>query len=132
MRYLRWSTVLFASFVIVVGIITAWYMAHHPETRIIPLVLGIMGYTFGSLLGVFLVALLSKRGNDLGNVLAMCCGFAAVLFFSNPLGIQQGLGIEKPFVLAFPWRVTLGTLVTVAIAICFPPQVRVVKAADRE
>ncbi len=119
-RYLRWSTVLFASLVIVVGMITAWYMAHHPETRIIPLVLGIMGYTFGSLLGVFLVALLTKRGNDCGNVLGMCCGFVAVLFFSNPLGVQQTLGIETPFVLAFPWRVTLGTLVTVAVAVCFP------------
>jgi len=119
-RYLRWSTVLFAFFVIVVGVITAWYMAHHPETRIIPLVLGILGYTFGSLLGVFLVALLTKRGNDFGNILGMCCGFIAVLFFSNPFSVQQALGIENPFVLAFPWRVTLGTLVTVAVAVWFP------------
>jgi hypothetical protein len=32
----------------------------------------------------------------------------------------------------FFWRITLGTLVTVAIAVAFPPQVRTPKAADSE
>ena len=31
------------------------------NARIIPIVLGIFGYTYGSLLGVFLVGLLTKR-----------------------------------------------------------------------
>ena len=119
-RILRWSTALFAAFIVIVGLITAWYMAHNDKAQIIPLVLGILGFTFGSLLGVFLVAVLTKsRGNDNGNIIAMCCGFVAVLFLSNPFGIQQALGIGKPFILAFPWRVTLGTFVTVAIALCF-------------
>lgn len=119
-RILRWSTVLFAGFIVAVGLATAWYIAHYPETRIIPLVLGILGYTFGSLLGVFLVAVLTKtRGNDTGNVLAMSGGFAAVLFMSNPFDLQAHLGIHSPFVLSFPWRVTLGTLVTFAVAVCF-------------
>ena len=121
-RILRWSTVLFAVFIVIVGLATAWYMAHEPGAQIIPLVLGILGFTFGSLLGVFLVAVLTKsRGNDLGNVIAMSCGFLAVVVLSNPFGIQQAAGISEPFVLAFPWRVTLGTLVTVAISLCFPP-----------
>ena len=120
-RILRWSTVLFAVFIVIVGLATAWYMAHEPGAQIIPLVLGILGFTFGSLLGVFLVAVLTKsRGNDLGNVIAMSCGFLAVVVLSNPFGIQQAAGISEPFVLAFPWRVTLGTLVTVAISLCFP------------
>jgi SSS family solute:Na+ symporter len=119
-RILRWSTLLFALFIIGVGLVTAWYMAHNPKEPIIDLVLGILGYTFGSLLGIFLVAVLTKRrGNDFGNVLAMCCGFVAVLLLSNPLGIQNRLGINEPFVLAFPWRVTLGTWVTVLVAVCF-------------
>jgi SSS family transporter len=119
-RVLRWSTALFAAFIIFVGLGTAWYMAHDPKAAIIPLVLGILGYTFGSLLGVFLVAVLTKnRGNDVGNIIAMCFGFLAVLVLSNPLGLQKALGISEPFVLSFPWRVTLGTLVTVAISVCF-------------
>jgi SSS family transporter len=125
---LRWSTVLFAFFIILVGVATAWYMAHNPTAAIIPLVLGILGFTFGSLLGVFLVAVLTRtRGSDFGNVLAMICGFAAVIFFSNG-DLQKLAGFVTPgadgqpvpaLVLAFPWRITVGTFVTIAIALCF-------------
>ena len=67
-------------------------MAHNPTAAIIPLVLGILGFTFGSLLGIFLVAVFTRtRGNDLGNVLAMICGFAAVIFFSSG-DLQRLLG----------------------------------------
>ncbi len=132
---LRWSTVLFAGFIILVGVATSYYMAHHPEAGIIPLVLGILGFTFGSLLGIFLVAVLTKsRGSDVGNVLAMICGFAAVVFFSNGyLQTLVGFTTVNPtgevipsLVLSFPWRITLGTLVTMAVALCFStPQARI-------
>ncbi len=116
---LRWSTVGFAVSIIGVGVITAWYVTWHPEVRIIPLVLGIMGYTFGSILGIFLVALFTKtRGNDAGNLLAMVSGFLAVLWFSVP-EVQSTLGVASPFIIAFPWRITLGTLVTAGVALCF-------------
>lgn len=118
-RVLRWSTLMFAVGIIGVGVTTAWYVTWHPETRIIPLVLGILGYTFGSVLGIFLVAMFTKtRGNDFGNVLAMICGFIAVLCFSVK-EIQMMLGVAKPFIIAFPWRITLGTLTTIAVALCF-------------
>ncbi len=132
-RILRWSTALFALFIILVGLGTAWYMAHDPGAQIIPLVLGILGFTFGSLLGVFLVAVLTKsRGNDIGNVIAMACGFLAVFILSNPFGLQQALGFGEPFVLAFPWRVTLGTLVTVAVALCFATPAATMEQSRRD
>ena len=127
-RALRWSTVLFAGFIVLVGIATAYYMAHNPTAAIIPLVLGILGFTFGSLLALFLVAVFTRtRGNDFGNILAMICGFAAVVFFSSG-DLQKLIGFTiagadgqpAPFlVLAFPWRITLGTVVTFLVAICF-------------
>lgn len=118
-RVLRWSTAAFAAFIVVVGLATAWYMAHDPKAQIIPLVLGILGFTFGSLLGVFLVAVLTKsRGNDIGNILAMSCGFVIVFILSNPFDVQK-IFVKDPFILSFPWRVTLGTLVTASIALCF-------------
>lgn len=117
---LRWSTVLFAILIIGVGIWTAYFMAHNPQFEILPLVLGILGFTFGSLLGIFLVAVLTKtRGSDLGNILAMIAGMVAVIFLSNVLDIQQAVGIKSPFVLSFPWRITLGTLVSVSVALMF-------------
>lgn len=125
---LRASTVFFAVLIIAVGVATAWYMAHHPEARIIPLVLGILGYTFGSLLGIFLVGVFTKgRGNDFGNILAMIVGFLAVallsgvdlilldVFFPRADGVKR----SRDLILAFPWRVTCGCLVTVAVALLF-------------
>jgi Na+/proline symporter len=131
---LRWSTVFFAALIICVGVATAWFMAHNPKVEILPLVLGILGFTFGSLLGIFLVAVLTKtRGSDKGNLLAMCLGIVAVLYMSNVLGIQSKLGIEEPFVLSFPWRITLGTFVTIFVACLFrTPQSRQTSAADKE
>jgi Na+/proline symporter len=135
-RVLRWSTVLFAGLIVLVGVATAAYMAYDPKTEIIPLVLGILGFTFGSLLAVFLLAVFTKtRGNDFGNVLAMICGFVAVVFFSNAR-LQEFVGFTtyvngevKPILLlAFPWRITLGTLVTFIVAACFrtpPDRVRI-------
>jgi solute:Na+ symporter, SSS family len=127
-RVLVWSTVLFAGLIILVGLGTAYYMAHNPTAAIIPLVLGILGFTFGSLLGIFLVAVGTRtRGSDVGNVFAMIAGFVAVVFFSN--GDLQTLvgftthaadGATTPaLVLAFPWRITLGTFVTIGVALCF-------------
>jgi SSS family solute:Na+ symporter len=116
-RVLRWSTVLFAVFIIAVGVWTAWYMAHNPKAEIIPLVLGILGFTFGSLLALFLVAIFTKsRGSDVGNVIAMACGIAAVIWLSIA-DLNPAKAGDQP--LAFPWRVTLGTLVTGAVALCF-------------
>jgi SSS family solute:Na+ symporter len=131
---LRWSTVFFAGLIICVGVATAWFMAHNPKVEILPLVLGILGFTFGSLLGIFLVAVLTKtRGSDKGNILAMCLGIVSVLYMSNVLGIQSKLGIDEPFVLSFPWRITLGTFVTIFVACLFrTPQSRQTSAADHE
>jgi len=130
---LRCSTVFFAAMIIAVGVCTAWYMAHHPEARIIPLVLGILGYTFGSILGIFLVAVFTKtRGSDTGNIIAMISGFIAVAYFSgvdlmvldffSPLGFKedgQQILRSRWLILAFPWRVTCGCLVTVLVALFF-------------
>jgi solute:Na+ symporter, SSS family len=117
-RVLRWSTVGFAALIIVVGLATAFYMANDPGAAIIPLVLGILGYTFGSLLAVFFVAVFTKtRGNDTGNVIAMICGFVSVVFLSSS-DIQRFVGFPI-LVLAFPWRITLGTCVTFLVSICF-------------
>ncbi len=80
----RWSTVGFAVILAAVGIGTAALKLANPDLRIIPIVLGSMGYTYGSLLGVFLIGMLTKtRGNCRGNLIAMACGFFAVAVLSG-------------------------------------------------
>ena len=64
---------------IIVASTTAYLVIVHPNVRIIPIVLGIFGYTYGSLLGVFFAGMLTKtRGNDRGNIIAMIIGFLVV------------------------------------------------------
>ncbi|MBR5894384.1 MAG: sodium:solute symporter [Akkermansia sp.] len=114
LRAVRWLTVAFAALLIGVGAVSAWYVVMNPGARILPIALGIFGYTYGSLLGVFLLGMLTRsRGNDFGNVLAMLAGFAVVITLEI-LGTRE---LITP--VAFPWRVTIGTLATFAVGCCF-------------
>ena len=145
----RWSTVVFAVLLAAVGTITATIVVYSPHARIIPVVLGIFGYTYGSLLGIFLLGLTTKtRGTERGNLIAMVCGFIGVAIWSGlpwdlfnavrgqsyDIGYtviylaQHGLldfkdGYVHPPVwlvqIEFPWRVMFGTLTTYAVAWCF-------------
>jgi SSS family transporter len=126
-RALRLGTLLFAALLIAVGLATAWVSSQHPQLRIIPIILGIFGYTYGSLLGVFIVGLFTRsRGSDAGNALAMLAGFLAVAYLSgldqSVAGLFGGAGLPRPDwmpVIEFPWRIMFGTLVTIAVALCF-------------
>ena len=97
------------------------------DLRIIPIILGIFGYTYGSLLGVFFVGMLtSTRGNDFGNVLGMVAGFVAVAVLSGlPNDVATLFGGQfytQPGwlpVIEFPWRVMFGTIVTFLVAVSF-------------
>jgi SSS family solute:Na+ symporter len=148
-RAVRWSTVVFAVLLAIVGTITAAVVVYSPHARIIPVVLGIFGYTYGSLLGIFLLGLTTKtRGTDQGNLLAMIAGFIGVAILSGLpwdlinavrgqsydisntiIRLVQGgwAQFDKGYVSApawlvqieFPWRVMFGTIITYAVACCF-------------
>jgi Na+/proline symporter len=127
-RVLRFGTVLFATLLIAVALGTAWVTAHNPTLRILPIILGIFGYTYGSLLGVFMVGLFTKsRGSDLGNGLAMLAGFVVVAYLSG-LDIDvvklfnSASTLKHPDwmpVIEFPWRIMFGTVVTFSVAVLF-------------
>jgi solute:Na+ symporter, SSS family len=101
----RLFTYIFAGLMIVVASGTSYFVILHPDSRIIPIVLGIFGYTYGSLLGVFLLGLLTKtRGSDRGNFIAMI--FGAVVVACLPQ-------------ISFPWRIMFGSLTTLAVGLLF-------------
>jgi len=124
---LRRFTYVFALLVIIVASATAYFVIEHPQSRIIPIVLGIFGYTYGSLLGVFLLALLTRtRGNDVGNYIAMLTGFTAVALCTGlPNQILELLGLPRISalglipIIAFPWRITFGAIITFAVGVIF-------------
>ncbi len=94
----RWATVGFSVLMIVVASTTAYLVIVYPNVRIIPIVISIYGYTYGSVLGVFLAGMLTKsRGNDFGNIIAMIIGFIVVAILSglpnNIAGIFGGIAL---------------------------------------
>jgi Na+/proline symporter len=127
LRAVRWATVWFSVLMIIVASTTSYLVIVHPNIRIIPIVLGIFGYTYGSLLGVFFAGMLTKRrGNDTGNILAMIIGFVVVAILSGlPNAIARIFGAElyrQPSwlpVMEFPWWICFGTIVTFSVAVLF-------------
>jgi SSS family solute:Na+ symporter len=127
LRAVRWATVWFSILMIVVASMTSYLVIVHPNVRIIPIVLGIFGYTYGSLLGVFLCGIFTKRrGNSFGNIIAMIVGFVVVAILSGlPNNIAGLFGAElyaQPNwlpLMEFPWWICFGTIVTFSVAILF-------------
>ena len=127
LRAVRWATIAFSVLMIVVASTTAYLVIVYPNVRIIPIVLGIYGYTYGSVLGIFLAGMLTKsRGNNFGNVTAMIIGFIVVAVLSGlPNNIAALFGTklyQQPDwlpVMEFPWWICFGTIVTFFVAILF-------------
>ena len=93
---MRWGTAGFSLLLILVGSITAWYVVHHPEVRIIQIALGIFGYTYGSLLGIFLLGMLTRtRGNDSGNIIAMAAGFLVIALLTELIPLPADFDAEE-------------------------------------
>lgn len=131
---LRFGTVLFATLLIAVALGTAWVTAHKPNLRILPIILGIFGYTYGSLLGVFMVGLFTKtRGNDTGNLIAMLAGFIVVAYLSGlDIDVVKLFNANSTYkhaewvpIIEFPWRIMFGTVVTFFVALAFPHREKV-------
>ena len=127
LRAVRWATVWFSVLMIVVASITAYLVIVYPNVRIIPIVLGIYGYTYGSVLGIFLAGMLTKaRGNNFGNIVAMIAGFIVVVILSGLPNNIAGLFGRKLYmqpswlpIMEFPWWIFFGTVVTFSVAIFF-------------
>src|SRR5215831_15575196 len=130
LRAVRWATVWFSILMIVVASFTSYLVIVQPNLRIIPIALGIFGYTYGSLLGVFFCGIFTKRrGNNSGNIIAMVAGFIVVAILSglpnNIAGIFGGKLYTQPTwlpLMAFPWWICFGSIVTFCVGLLFRDQ----------
>src|SRR5436190_2387299 len=127
LRTVRWATVGFSVLMIIVASATSYFIIALPNVRIIPIVIGIYGYTYGSVLGIFLAGMLTKtRGNNHGNIIAMIIGFVVVTILSDLLNTVARLFGKVAYVkpawlptMEFPWWICFGTIVTFSVAILF-------------
>ena len=138
----RVSTAIFSILMVTVAAAAAYQVLRNPATTIIPVALTIFGYTYGPLLGVFLVGLLTKsRGNDRFNVVAMIAGMLGVLILSGTANtmiglVNRALSLNVPMfhvpVIAFTWYVMIGCLITFAIAVVAPTSKRAGMKSEKQ
>lgn len=110
------------------GVVLGWFaiqaaMIHHQsETTLIDFALGIMIFPYAGLLGVFLTLIFTNRGNTLSAMLALIIGLFLSLYLAP--GIVSDAYKPEFYVdlhLAYPWRLTLATMVATAICMTGPP-----------
>ncbi len=127
----RWATAGWAAALGVFALVCiAWKQANN-ET-ILPFVLGVMGFAYAGMLGVFLTALFTRRGTTASAVAALVVGFVAVtamqpalirLWWPGELLARLLPGMSASDLpapeLAAPWRLAIGTILSTAVA-AFP------------
>ncbi|MFC1521738.1 sodium:solute symporter [Elusimicrobiota bacterium] len=123
------SRIMVAAFALILGVIALLFSK---TESILWLGFRIIGYTYGALLGIFILATATKkRGNDWGNVIAMVSSVFAVIFLTansvGPLdGFRTGLfslvGLTK---IAWPWAIIIGTIWTFSVGALWPKPSRI-------
>ncbi|WP_374530840.1 sodium:solute symporter [Novosphingobium sp.] len=98
--------------------ILSFYWQRYADSSLLEFVLGVMAFAYSGLIGVYGVALFSRRGTSGSVIAAFAAGFLTVLAFQpyviDSLGLPDALrGV------AFPWQLVIGTLV--AAAVCLVP-----------
>ena len=80
--------------------------------RVVEIGLTIISVAYGSLLGVFLLGILTRRATESGAIAGMACGLALNLYLW--LGANQ-FASWAGFRIAYTWLVAIGTVVTFVI-----------------
>lgn len=135
-RAARIATAVFGFLMIAVATAVA-YAALETNITIIPLAIGILGYGYGSILGVFLLGVLTeRRGHDIANIVGMFLGIAAVLilakiqipYYTDPISKEVhkiSFGGFMPDwwpAISWPYFVLIGCVVTFGFSVLFPSQ----------
>jgi SSS family solute:Na+ symporter len=148
-RAARIATAVFGILMIIVAAVAANAVLHNAKLTIIPIAIGILGYTYGALLAVFLLGMLTRtRGSDGVNVIAMIVGISSVLvlckiripafdflalFTGRVVPAEWNFGWFMPEwwpKISWPWFVFVGCAVTLAISVLFRTPASQIAAAE--
>ena len=115
-RISRWVVAVMGLLLTLFAVTTA-LLQLNSRTTLIEFALGIMAFAYAGLLGVFLAARLTKRGNSTSVLLALLAGAIAVLIMQPYIlpHVTQWL-IGKKVELAFAWWMVVGT--TLSFLLC--------------
>ncbi|MEC8320261.1 MAG: hypothetical protein VX012_02555, partial [Planctomycetota bacterium] len=112
-RWGRRSMVAWAALLAVVAIGLAVWQSKDDRT-LLEFALGVMSYAYAGLLGVFLVALFTRRGSAGSVVAALVVGGLAILA-TEPVVVRS---IDADWMprLALGWRMTIGVALATVVA----------------
>lgn len=88
--------------------ILSYYWQRYADSALLDFVLGVMAFAYSGLLGVYGVALFTRRGNSASVIAAFVAGFLTVLAFQPFVIDAVGLPLALKGV-AFPWQLVLGS-----------------------
>ncbi len=95
--------------------ILCFYWQRYTNTPLLEFVLGVMVFAYSGLLGVYGVAVFTKRGATWSVIAALVAGFITILlqqvYIVDMLGLPVGWKM-----LAFPWQLCIGTVI--AFLVC--------------
>ena len=107
-HYLKTGRLAVLVFGIVLGLFavsSVFWQEARPETTLINFALMVMVFAYSGLVGVFLSALFTKRGNNVSVIAALITGFLSVL-------VMQTWFADD---LAFPWQMFIATVLSFTI-----------------
>lgn len=85
-------------------------------------VLGVMTFAFAGMLGVFLTALLTRRGNNRSVIAALLAGALAIALLQDAaIGWWSQRLFDRPLRLAWTWWMPIGTAVSFAVCVAGRP-----------
>ena len=148
-RAARIATAIFGVLMILVATMAANAVLQDAKLTIIPIAIGILGYTYGALVGVFLLGMLTRRrGSDGANVVGMIVGIMSVLILCkvtmpafDVLALLRGKLVAAQWnfgwfmpdwwpKISWPWFVFVGSAVTLSIAVLFRTPTSQIAAAE--
>ena len=148
-RAARIATAVFGILMILVATMAANAVLQDAKLTIIPIAIGILGYTYGALVGVFLLGMLTRgRGSDTANVVGMIVGIMSVLVLCkvtmpafDVLALLRGKLVAAQWnfgwfmpdwwpKISWPWFVFVGCGVTLSIAVLFRTPASQIAAAE--
>lgn len=148
-HYVRVGRLATVGWGVLMGLFALLCVQWQQESRdeILPFVLGVMGFAYAGLLGVFFTALFTRRGNSTSAVLALFAGFVVVLMLQPAVWsyvagalmmLPDALGgaLVREFfkehgslvtlTIASPWRLLLGTIVAMGVCCMGTPRGKLV------
>lgn len=123
----RWMVLVWGAALGGFAIVCLFWQQASPGTTLIGLALGVMTFAYAGLLAVFITALFTKRGNSRSVIAALIAGFVSIALMQDwawsvwtPLLPFGGASLSKTR-LAFPWHMTIGTLIALFVCVLGRP-----------